>query len=333
MKASFPSGRTTALALAGVLLLGAACGSDDEGDDSTAQPATGGSETLGDDSNDAAATVDDTTNEAGAQPDAALDPQRVVAVEGRAPLDHALALGLPVIGHGFEASPFLDDAIRDAGGVDPLWDGDLNLEAIAAADPDLIISRERFSEEFGEELQEIAPVFAPSYDEPWQDISEALSQLTGTTDEHAALIDIYDARVAEIARERSDVLDQPILHMQPWAGDGTYVFDDGWLPGQLITAVGGTLSNSMQRVEEPSELYSPENIDRALEGAAAAILVVNNDDDVQSLDTNPLWTASELASQEMFVMHDTNVNLGGPITVLAVLDIIDGLYAQLQEAS
>lgn len=93
----------------------------------------------------------------------------MAVLEGRRDLDIVLSLGLPLTGMPYEEAGSLDlesplaDELAEAkeSGAEELFLADeINVESIAAAKPDLIISRVDDVEPIQDKLEAIAPVLA-----------------------------------------------------------------------------------------------------------------------------------------------------------------------------
>lgn len=89
-------------------------------------------------------------------------------------------------------------------GVEVLYPNlELDLEAVTAADPDLIVIATTGADSTGdayEQLSEIAPTIAINYsNKSWQDVAGILGEATGHEAEATATLASYDAHVAEVA--------------------------------------------------------------------------------------------------------------------------------------
>ena len=93
-------------------------------------------------------------------------------------------------------------------------DGDvstINYEAVAAADPDLIIlgvPERALGEVKLDQLREMAPVvvLAPEQPAQWRELGERYADAAGVADRYGASRDEYEALAAEIAAEHADTL-------------------------------------------------------------------------------------------------------------------------------
>lgn len=266
------------------------------------------------------------------------DPRRVVAIEGRQDLDHVLALGLPLVGYPANrtfgdnvVSPYLAEALAAQQQAAPLYDlGALNVEAIAAARPDLICARVIEAEEFATEFAAIAPVLPFPFDVAWQEVAEQLARGVGRLERYEQLLATYADAVRLVSADRQDVLDAHVLCFQFELDGGVYVYGPGSFQHTIITEVGGRLAPLAAEAPADGLTFAPEELGRVLDGVDGAIVVVNTPDEVAALEANPLWSGSDLARAGRFVTADFYSNGGGPLTALGVTALVDDLYAALQ---
>ncbi|OZM79685.1 ABC transporter substrate-binding protein [Pseudonocardia sp. MH-G8] len=143
-----------------------------------------------------------------------LAPTRVLALDRRAALSHLLALGITPLGAltsesiiGTPFPPLVAEQTRDvtviptAGGAD-----DVNLEAVAALEPDLLIGWTGGIEEQYTALSGIAPTVAIDVDFTDASVSlRAIAAVVGREAEADALITAFDERRAARLAELGDI--------------------------------------------------------------------------------------------------------------------------------
>ncbi len=204
------------------------------------------------------------------------------------------------------------------------------MEAIAAARPDLIVSRVVEAEEFAAQFGAIAPVLPVPFDQPWQQVSELIARGVGKLERHDQLLARYADTVGAIRRDRADVLDTRIVCFQV-DPDGVYVDGaTGFFKSDVILDAGGRLARIAEQNPVDGVTLSQEEFGQVVDGADAAIVVVNTADDRAVLEQNPLWRTSVIARTGHFVIADFFTNGGGPLTAFGVGGIVDDLYALLQ---
>jgi iron complex transport system substrate-binding protein len=177
-----------ALGLAATLAL-TACGSADAGTDSAA-------------STPADADFPRTVQHAMGQTEIPERPERVVV------LDTALSLGVTPVGAVTTAvsEDFLTYLADDADDVEVVGTiAEPNLEAIAALEPDLILSSKTRHEDLYEQLAQIAPtVFADRVGAVWRENFRLDAEALGLEDEAEELLAEYEADAAELGEEIGD---------------------------------------------------------------------------------------------------------------------------------
>jgi iron complex transport system substrate-binding protein len=189
-----PALSATGLALAVALTL-PACGSEEEPDAGAGPPAT----------------ADDafprTVEHAMGSTEIPERPERVVVLD-TGELDAALSLGVTPVGAVTTAvsDGFLSYLADDAGDVEVVGTiAEPDLEAIAAAEPDLILSNKTRHEELYDSLSQIAPtVFADRVGAVWKDNLRLDAEALGLEDEAEDLIEAYEADAAALGEEIGD---------------------------------------------------------------------------------------------------------------------------------
>lgn len=146
--------------------------------------------------------ADGTTTEITAQPERVLST--AVSVTGT-----LLAIDAPVVASGSQQGGVWFDQwakIADERDLENIWSvGELNLEAVYAQEPDLIVvatsGRDALADRVAE-FQDIAPTIVVDYGgQTWQDLALELGEATGHEQQAQAAIDDFDAHVAEVAAE------------------------------------------------------------------------------------------------------------------------------------
>lgn len=187
--------RIPALLLAATTVLAACGGGPDEASDPTTTTAAAG-ETA------AAADFPRTVDHAMGRTEIPARPERVVVLD-TGELDSAIALGVVPVGavrapveEGFLEYLSTDTAATElVGTID-----DVNLEAVAALRPDLILSSALRHEDLYDELSAIAPtVFTETVGDVWKENLALHAEALGLEDEADELVAAYDERTADIA--------------------------------------------------------------------------------------------------------------------------------------
>jgi iron complex transport system substrate-binding protein len=259
-----------------------------------------------------------------------------VATEGRRDLDIALALGLPLVGFPRDgetpdAVPRFDaelTAAEDAGAEQLFLRNEINIEAIAAKDPDLILGRDEDLVELPElaDVAAVLPLGSVSSDRDWQDDLAVVAEATGTQDVAQQVLARYEARLEEVRTAHADVLSSRVL-MAATSDDGGMSLSGSRLAVRVLSDLGATFSPAMAAVVPDGETdYSLENVQDATVDADLFVLVAN-DDEARDLLASPTYATVPALAQGKYVLVDKYVNEGGPLTAISFLDTLDELYA------
>lgn len=231
--------RLSALLLT-LLLIAAACGDDDDTTASENEP-DAGTETAADEAADDAA-FPRTIEHAMGTTEIPTQPERVVVLD-TGELDSAMALGVVPVGavqapveDGF--LDYLKDGLDDTQLVGTI--SEVNLEAVAALRPDLILSSKTRHEDIYAELSAVAPtVFTEAVGVVWKENLVVHAEALGLEDEAAELMADYDARTAELTErlttERGSL---PSISMVRFLPGETRLYQKASFIGTILDDVG-----------------------------------------------------------------------------------------------
>ena len=226
-------------------------------------------------------------------------PQRVVALD-RSVIDAALALGLDVVGYTTFSDPdgalpeYFGDAI-DEHAADAEWVGDLispNLEAIAALEPDLILTAAVRHEGIYDELAAIAPTVATeSAGGGWKDGFALVAEATGRAELAEDLLADYVARAAAVGADINAAADEPTISVVRFA-DAIRLYQPVSFSGTVLDDAGLARPESQQDQEEFIRVISEEEL--ALADADVLLYTVPRNDAVEenatAIQSRPLWS-------------------------------------------
>lgn len=215
--------RTAALVLAVALPL-AACGGSSEGDAEAAGPSASGQ-------------FPRTVEHAMGTTEIPAEPERIVVLD-TGELDSAVALGITPVGAVTTdvAAGFLSYLEGPAEGVQKVGTiSEPDLEAIAAARPDLILSNKVRHDALYDQLSQIAPtVFAEEVGAVWKDNFRLTGEALGMEDEVERVLADYEAEAAELGGSVGDRVVSPVRFVegtiriyQPESFIGTVMDDIG----------------------------------------------------------------------------------------------------------
>lgn len=260
----------------------------------------------------------------------------VVILEGRRDLDIALALGLPVVGYPYEEAGSLElesplatqlEQAKTNGAKEIFAADNISLEAIAAADPDLIISRLSDIEPIQEQLETIAPVLPIGEQDTstWQDDLRLVAQATGTEARAAELIADYDSRVETLSTQYADTLANNTFAPVSFNG-GTFETRPNKLLSVVLQDLGATPSQAFATAIDGEETeYSPEQLLSGFSDADALIMLVNSPQTWQDLQDDQLYQQLPAVLNHHVMRSDKQTHEGGPLTALHALDVIEEL--------
>lgn len=194
-------------------------------------------------------------------------PRRVVVLD-TGELDSAVALGVRPVGAieaiaGAGFPDYLADRVR---GVEVMGTIEQpNLEAIAALQPDLILSNKLRHEAIYDQLSKIAPtVFAEETGVTWKENFELYARALGRTDRARELGQRYARDVAALRQAMGERLDQTEVSVVRSVGDEVRLYAKESFIGTILEDTGLPRPEA-QAGDEFSVTATPENIE-ALEG-------------------------------------------------------------------
>lgn len=253
--------------LAALLLALSACGSDD---DAGADEASASASTEAADDHAFPVTIEHKYGETTIEE----RPERVVTV-GFSDQDAILALGVQPVGirdwYGDQPHavwPWAQDELGDAE-PEVLDASAINLEAVAALDPDVIIGiSSGMTEAEYADLSEIAPTVTqsdeyPDYGVPWQAMTLTVGEILGESEEAERLVAETEARIVEVA-ERNPAFAGAEGVVAYHYGDGKIgAYGPSDVRSRLLTSLGFEIPAGV--VERAGDQFyadfSTENID------------------------------------------------------------------------
>ncbi|MEJ6549739.1 ABC transporter substrate-binding protein [Corynebacterium sp. USCH3] len=312
---------TTAVA-AGVVVAAAACGTSDDGQDG-----------------DGLHTVDSAYGEV----EVPREPERVVAVSYDTPWQ-LKSLGVTPVGaqdYSDYAQGFTDEQMDFVESAEPVGAFfDLDIEAVAAADPDVIVGDVlEIDEDIHAKLSEIAPTVIVEGETrgDWKAIVADIAAAVGAADALEETRATYADRLAELQDDYRDILDShTFASIGPMADSANfYINYPSGILGAVYEEVGMRTAPSVPGGEFPKgwEEYSTENID-ALLGEADVILVPvladgTPDPIMQEIIDSPLFQQLKAAQDDHVVEVDGLVTDYASAT--AYLDVVeDRILAPLE---
>ena len=313
-----------------LLLLAAACGDDNTTTEEASTDVTGGTtETTAGDGSDAA--FPRTIEHAMGTTEIPERPERVVVLD-TGELDFTIALGATPVGavRAPVEEGFLDYLSQETTDTELVGTIDaVNLEAVAALQPDLILSSELRHEDIYDELSAIAPtVFTETVGVVWKDNLAVHAEALGLEDDAEALLADYDARTADIAAQLQEERGElPTISMVRFLPDQTRLYQKASFIGTILEDVGLPCPPS-QDVDDFAATISAEQIEQADADIIFTTHYGPADDTTRAaLTTNPLWDQlGAVEAGDVYEVPDDHWMLGiGIGAANLVLDDIDQL--------
>lgn len=189
-------------------------------------------------------------------------PQRVVVLD-TGELDAVLSLGITPVGipstEGANSIPsYLADAVKDAKTVGTIQE--LNLEAVAALKPDLIIGSQLRADKLYPQLSQIAPtVFSirPSF--PWKENFRLAASALGEETKAVEVLNAYQDKATALGKE---VPGDPKISLLRFMPEKTRLYGNASLIG-VILKDAGISRPANQDIEDLAVEISAENLAEA----------------------------------------------------------------------
>jgi ABC-type Fe2+-enterobactin transport system substrate-binding protein len=229
-----------------------------------------------------------------------------------------LAIEAPLIGSSATRAADVTDTrgfftqwtgIATQRGVRPIYDGEPNAEAVAAANPDLIVVAATGGDsalKIVEQLRQIAPTVVVNYDDKsWQELALVLGQVTGREAAAAALNERFSRQLNE-TRKRLHLPPQPTTAMVYYEDDsGANLWTADSAQGRVLRELGFELAAVPDAVKGDTSMgkrhdivqVSGEKFAQALQGRTL-LLFSANEKTVAQLERNRFLTNLPAVAQK-----------------------------------
>lgn len=255
------------------------------------------------------------------------EPERVVVLD-TPHLDTALSLGVTPVGSVqssiAEGLPgYLGDRAEGIEIVGTIEEPDL--EAIAALDPDLILSSQVRHEQIYDRLSQIAPTVFTDYEEGWQQIFSITAEALGRAEEGEEALTEFQARADEIGEDvGAEGSSASLVRFLP---DETRIYGPETFAGSVLTEIGFELPE-LDYDEYSMAYISPEQIELA---AADVIFSTTYGDPVATTkeSVTALWGNLDAVPDCAFEVEDDEWMLGiGLIGAGIILDDVESFLGE-----
>ncbi|ALD62815.1 ABC transporter substrate-binding protein [Arthrobacter sp. LS16] len=186
-------------------------------------------------------------------------PQRVVVLD-TGELDAVLSLGITPVGipstEGANSVPsYLADEVKDAKTVGTIQE--LNLEAIAALNPDLIIGSQLRADKLYSQLKEIAPtVFSIRPGFPWKENFLLAGEALGEETKAVSVLNDYQAKATAL---NEDVEGDPKISLLRFMPEKIRLYANKSLIGVILADAGFSRPDN-QDIDDLAAEISAENL-------------------------------------------------------------------------
>jgi iron complex transport system substrate-binding protein len=251
-------------------------------------------------------------------------PEQVAVLDYNGLVDSVVALGLrPAVSLGVPAW------VADSADW-PTADGTeetafVNLEALAAARPDLVIGHE-YQVEVADTLQDIAPTVLIAEDVVgWQEEAAVVAEATGTESILAELLEAYEERVAGIREALGD--DAPTVSLFRPQPDSFIAYSADSIAGQVLADCGVAVVDPPPG-EPFGTIGSRCSLERLAELTGERIVVytydISDDEFAAIYESQPLWATVPAVAAGAVTRVDgiawTNFGLSGVHVLLDELE-------------
>lgn len=279
-------------------------------------------------------------------------PERVISL-GYTDQDAILALGVQPLAvryfFGDETQQVWPWAEASLNGAAPavlnMPFGELNIEAIAALNPDLIIAVSAgISDAEYATLTQIAPTVAQSADYvdfgvPWQEQTRVIGQALGAAAQADELVAATEARFAELQAEHPEFAGASVAIAAP-AADGQFFFSGPQHERQrVLTSLGFVLPAELAEIAGDA-FYGTLSGERLDLLDTDVLLWTATAEQRATIEANPVYQQLNVVKQGRVIWLDTSgaseMELVGPAlvysSVLSLPTVFDGLVPQLSAA-
>ncbi|SEM63041.1 iron complex transport system substrate-binding protein [Mesobacillus persicus] len=258
-------------------------------------------------------------------------PERVVILTNEG-TEALLALGVKPVGavQSWTGDPWYDHIASEMEGVEVVGlESQVNVEAIAALQPDLIIGNKMRQEDIYEQLKAIAPtVFAETLRGNWKENFELYAKAVNKEEEGNQVLADYDNRIKEIQTELGDDVNKEVSMVRFMAGDVRIYHKDSF-SGVILEQIGFARPES-QDVDDFAEMNATKERIPAMDGDILFYFTYESGDgEATNLEKewieDPLFKNLEVAKTgEVHKVEDAVWNTaGGVIAANLMLDDIE----------
>ncbi|OZD00940.1 iron-siderophore ABC transporter substrate-binding protein [Rhodococcus sp. 06-235-1A] len=207
---------------------------------------------------------------------------------------------------------------------------DVDIEAIAAIEPDLILANKTGSEDIYSTLSTIAPtVLTEGTGVNWKQDFLLLADALGRTEQAQTFVDTFTSDAAALGDSVGGSSGAPTVSFVRFTADRARVFGIPSFAGYIAWDAGLARPDS-QQFDKTSQDFSEEEIQLAnADWVFVSSQDAGADSSAASYTTNPLWTGMSAATENHIVRVDDDpwyLNAGPTAATI----VLDGLKSALQ---
>lgn len=184
------------------------------------------------------------------------EPKRIVILTNEG-TEALLELGVKPVGavRSWTGNPWYAHIEKDMAGVENLGDeSQVNIEAIAALNPDLIIGNKMRHEKIYDQLSQIAPtVYSNTLRGEWKENFAFYANVLGKDAEGKEILQKFDDRAAELSKLAGDKLKTEVSIVRFMAGK-TRIYLGDTFSGKILKQIGFARPASQQSEEFTIEI-------------------------------------------------------------------------------
>lgn len=266
------------------------------------------------------------------------DPKRIVDISGAS--DILSLIGYEVIGtansDGYDYTilpTYLEETLADAQILGYSMLAEMDVEAIMALNPDLIIIS-TVQEKMYDQLSKIAPVVMVEMKQvDWKEDFLHVAGVFGKEAEAQAWIDNYLAKAKEVGEQIKETYGADSTYLSFLASAGSlFIFDQAGLGSILYNDMGLLKPVGMPEQEDIS--LPVVSLDGLASIEADYIFAVGTDEDLKTLEESSIWKGTKAVKEGNVVILPASpyFNQGySPIGRLAFVDEVQSLLAGMHE--
>lgn len=261
-------------------------------------------------------------------------PEKVVILTNEG-TEALLALGVTPVGavQSWTGDPWYDHIAADMEGVEVVGvESQVNVEAVAALQPDLIIGNKMRHEDIYEQLKAIAPtVYAETLRGNWKENFELYAKAVNKVEEGNQILADYDERIEGLKTELGEDLNKEVSMVRFMAGDVRIYHKDSF-SGVILEQLGFARPES-QNVDDFAEKNVTKERIPAMDGDILFYFTYEvGDGEASELEKewieDPLFNNLEVAkNNQVYKVDDAIWNTaGGVIAANLMLDDIETYF-------